>query len=59
MGTIMAIGGGRYDNGEILPVLKHLVSLSGKEEPNVLYVPTAGFDYIIGDEIIFDSFRQF
>lgn len=59
MGTIMTIGGGRYDNGEILPVLKHLVSLSGKTEPNVLYVPTAGFDYIIGDEVIFDSFRQF
>lgn len=59
MGTIMTIGGGRYDDGEILPVLKHLVSLSGKAEPNVLYVPTAGFDYIIGDEVIFDSFRQF
>lgn len=59
MGTIMTIGGGRYDDGEILPVLKHLISLSGKAEPNVLYVPTAGFDYIIGDEVIFDSFRQF
>ena len=59
MGTIMAIGGGRYDNGEILPVLKHLVSLAGKPEPKVLYVPTAGFDYIIGDEVIFDSFRQY
>ena len=58
MGTIMAIGGGRYDDGEIFPVLKHLVSLSKNPNPNILYVPTAGFDYIIGDEIIFDSFHQ-
>lgn len=58
MGTIAAIGGGRYDNGEVFPILKHIVSLSGKANPNVLYVPTAGFDYIIGDEVIFDLFRQ-
>lgn len=58
MGTIVTIGGGRYDNGEIFPVLKHLVSLSAKPEPHILYVPTAGFDYIIGDEIIFDAFHQ-
>lgn len=59
MGTIVAIGGGRYDNGELVPVLKYMISLSGKQEPKVLYVPTAGFDYIIGDEAIFDMFRQF
>ena len=39
MGTIMAIGGGRYDNGEILPLFKHLVSLAGKPEPKVLMFP--------------------
>lgn len=59
MGTIVTIGGGRYDNGELIPVIKHIISLSGKPDPNVLYVPTAGFDYIIGDEAIFDLFRQF
>ncbi|MCD7827358.1 MAG: peptidase E [Clostridiales bacterium] len=58
MSTIAAIGGGRYDNGEIFPILMHTVSLSGKQEPNLLYVPTAGFDYIIGDEVIADMFRQ-
>ena len=59
MGIIMAIGGGRYDDGEIMPVIKHLVSLAEKPEPKVLYVPTAGFDYIIGDEVIFDCFHQY
>lgn len=58
MGTIAMIGGGRYDDGEIYPIIKHIVSLSGKQEPNVLYVPTAGFDYIIGDECIFNLFHQ-
>ncbi len=59
MGTIVTVGGGRYDDGEIYNVLKHIVSLSGKAEPNLLYVPTAGFDYIIGDEVIADTFRGF
>lgn len=58
MGTIVSIGGGRYDDGEIFSLLKHIVTLSGKTEPNILYVPTAGFDYIIGDEVIFDIFHQ-
>ena len=58
MGIIVTIGGGRYDNGEILPVMRHITELSGKPEPNILYVPTAGFDYIIGDEVIFDIFRS-
>ncbi len=58
MGTIVTVGGGRYDNGEVFSILKHIVSLCDKPEPNLLYVPTAGFDYIIGDEIITDIFRQ-
>lgn len=58
MGTIAMVGGGRYEDGEIFNIIRHIVSLSGKTEPNVLLVPTAGFDYIIGDECIFDLFRQ-
>lgn len=58
MGTIAMVGGGRYEDYEIFPIIKHIVSLAGKPNPNVLFVPTAGFDYIIGDEVIFDLFRQ-
>ncbi len=59
MGTIAMLGGGSYDNGELLPVIKHIVSLVGKPSPKVLFVPTAGFDYIIGDEGLYELFRGF
>lgn len=57
MGKIVALGGGRYDNGEMTNVAEHIVSLAGKESPNFLFVPTAGFDDIGGDDVIMDNFK--
>lgn len=56
MGIIIGIGGGRYDDNEVLPIFEHIVSLSEKKNPSVLFVPTAGFDDINGDEHIFKLF---
>ncbi len=56
MGTIIGIGGGRYNDNEVLPIFEHIVSLSKKKNPSVLFVPTAGFDDINGDEHIFRLF---
>ncbi len=58
MGIIMGIGGGRYCDNEVLPIFEHLVSLAKKKNPTVLFVPTAGFDDINGDEHIFRLFIQ-
>ena len=56
MGVIIGVGGGRYDDNEVLPIIEHIVFLSGKKNPSVLFVPTAGFDDINGDEHIFKLF---
>lgn len=56
MGIIIGIGGGRYSDNEVLPIFEHIVSLAGKKNPSVLFVPTAGFDDINGDEHIFRLF---
>lgn len=56
MGKIVAVGGGRYDDNEVLPIFEHIVSLCGKKNPSVLFVPTGGFDDINGDEHIFRLF---
>ena len=56
MGIIMGIGGGRYCDNEVQPIFEHLVSLAKKKNPSVLFVPTAGFDDINGDEHIFRLF---
>ena len=56
MGIIVGIGGGRYSDNEVLPIFEHIVSLAGKKNPSVLFVPTAGFDDIDGDEHIFRLF---
>ena len=52
----MGIGGGRYCDNEVQPIFEHLVSLAKKKNPSVLFVPTAGFDDINGDEHIFRLF---
>lgn len=57
MGKIVALGGGRYDNGEMTSVAEHIVSLSGKKNPDFLFVPTAGHDDIGGDDVIMDNFK--
>ncbi len=56
MGIIVGVGGGRYCDNEVLPIFEHIVSLSKKKNPSVLFVPTAGFDDINGDEHIFRLF---
>ncbi|MBQ3128103.1 MAG: Type 1 glutamine amidotransferase-like domain-containing protein [Clostridia bacterium] len=56
MGKIIAIGGGRYDDGEIRNILEYIASCAKKENPSVLFLPTAGFDDIEGDEHIRDIF---
>lgn len=56
MGIIVGIGGGRYSDNEVEPIFRRIVELSGKKKPSVLFVPTAGFDDINGDEHIFRLF---
>lgn len=56
MGKIIAVGGGRYDDGEIRNILEYIASCANKENPKVLFLPTAGFDDIEGDEHIRDIF---
>ena len=56
MGIIIGVGGGRYNDNEVLPIFEHIVSLAKKKNPSVLFVPTAGFDDINGDEHIFRLF---
>ena len=56
MGIVIGVGGGRYCDNEVLPIFEHIVSLSKKKNPSVLFVPTAGFDDINGDEHIFRLF---
>ncbi|MBQ7043522.1 MAG: Type 1 glutamine amidotransferase-like domain-containing protein [Clostridia bacterium] len=56
MGKIIAIGGGRYDDGEIRNILEYIASCAKKDNPSVLFLPTAGFDDIEGDEHIRDIF---
>ena len=56
MGTIIALGGGRFDNGEMRDVAAFIRDASGKPHPHVLFLPTAGFDDMRGDEPIRDTF---
>ena len=56
MGKIIAVGGGRYSDGEIRNILEYIASCANKENPSVLFLPTAGFDDIEGDEDIRDIF---
>lgn len=58
MGSIIAIGGGNYRDDEIFPIFERIVRMCGKKNPQVLFLPTAGFDDIEGDEPIADSFRR-
>ena len=58
MGVIIGIGGGRYSDEEVMPIFKKIVELCGKKNPNVLFVPTAGFDDMEGDEDIFALFEK-
>ena len=57
MGKIAAIGGGRYDNGEIISIVKDIRDLSDKENPKMLFIPTAGHDSIDGSNYMTDAFK--
>ncbi|MBR6739935.1 MAG: Type 1 glutamine amidotransferase-like domain-containing protein [Clostridia bacterium] len=43
-GNIVAIGGGGFDDGEMMPVFERIMALSGKAAPRAIYLPTANFD---------------
>lgn len=58
MGKIIALGGGRFDNGEMYEVVRHIIEKSGKEHPYMVFMPTAGSDDISGDEYILSSFSS-
>lgn len=44
MGEIIAIGGGEIKAGDTLAIDKYIVEKSGKQRPNLLFVPTASRD---------------
>jgi dipeptidase E len=44
MGKIVAIGGGVLREGETDTIDKFLLELSGKDNPSVLFIPTANYD---------------
>lgn len=44
MGKIIGLGGGRYDNGEIMNIAEYIRSLSSKDRPRLVFLPTASFD---------------
>ncbi len=44
MRKIVAIGGGEIGELETLPIDKKIIKLTGKKNPRVLYIPTAGGD---------------
>lgn len=58
MGTVIALGGGRFDNGEMLDVARHIVEKTGKEHPYFVFVPAAGSDDISGDEHLLSVFSS-
>lgn len=58
MGKIVAIGGGRFDNGEITNIIDEIVSLCDKENPKMLFLPTAGYDDVEGDEFMEQAFMD-
>lgn len=58
MGIIIGVGGGRYSDREVMPIFEKIVEICGKQNPKVLFVPTAGFDDMDGDEDIFALFGE-
>lgn len=58
MGIVVGIGGGCYVDREVMPIFEKIVDLCGKKNPKVLFVPTAGFDDMDGDEHIFALFEE-
>lgn len=44
MGRIIAIGGGELREHETLPIDKHIVKLTNKQNPIALFIPTASYE---------------
>lgn len=57
MGTVIALGGGCYTDGEVIPIFERIVNEAGKAHPHVVFLPTAGHDDTEGDEPIWESFE--
>ena len=51
-GKIVAIGGGGFEDGEMMPVFEKIVALSEKTAPSVLSLPTAGHDNTDGEWVL-------
>jgi len=58
MGKIVGLGGGRFDNGEMLNVAQLIVSLAGKENPVLTFLPTASFDRVSEDDPVIAAFSE-
>jgi hypothetical protein len=58
MGKIVALGGGVFENGEVLPIIEKIYEVSAKNNPMVLYLPTAGFDDMSDAETVVKYFTD-
>ena len=56
---IVAMGGGRFDDGEVKPLIEKIVSMARCEKPKMVYLPTAGFDDMSDVKPIYDMFESF
>lgn len=59
MRAIVAIGGGDFKLGETVKIDKYIVDLCGKENPKLLFIPTASFDSNEYVDQIKDYFSHF
>lgn len=57
-GKIVAIGGGGFEDGEMMPVFEKIVSLAEKKAPKVLSLPTAGHDCTDGEGVLEEIFKS-
>ncbi|MBQ4047655.1 MAG: Type 1 glutamine amidotransferase-like domain-containing protein [Clostridia bacterium] len=56
-GRIVAMGGGGFDDGEMMPVLERIVAMTEKAAPKVISLPTASFDHLDGEEELETIFK--
>ncbi len=59
MGKIVALGGGRFDNGEMDNVTEHIIALTEKKNPLILIIPTASFDNMDENDDVKLCFEKF
>lgn len=58
MGKIVAIGGGELRNGETEAIDKYIVSLADKQNPKLLFIPTASNDASSYIEVAKEKFSE-